>query len=538
MRPGLIITFAVTSLLSLALTFGIRNLAVRRGWMRKPSPHHIHRRPVPRLGGVAIFISFIALTLLLEVVQEVWGGDLEITSRFGLHILVPGAMVFLLGLYDDFRPVTPLVKVVVQSLAAALLYLGGIGMFNLPRTFGLEGLDWLDLPLTIIWVLWITNAFNIIDGLDGLAAGSTLFSALTIAIFTLVSGNDLVSVMAFMLAASILGFLCFNFNPATIFLGDSGSLFLGFMLSALSLAGAQKTPTLIAVAIPLVAFGLPVLETFLSVVRRFISGKPLFRPDREHIHHKLLERGLSQRQAVIILYGVSALCGLLSLVLLRDDIGAIALVVFIVSLGIWLGVKRLGYYEFAELGRMAHQAINQKRIIARNLSVRRACDRMLSASSLTEIRRTLQEAIEASDFDGFRLRVNRYKSDQSAAQGQRIEEQYFTWSRTAPDQTESRDTTERVASLPAAALMLELETLDRMHLGSLALYHAKTDSLFLTDFNLLASEFRRALADAIYRVMTTSESALRQVAASESQPVPDGRPVEEQRPGRLGYKTA
>src|SRR5258708_9948174 len=173
-------------------------------------------------------------------------------------------------------------------------------------------LPWfLGLPLTILWVLAITNAFNLIDGLDGLAAGSALFSTLVAFVVALLNGYSLVTVMTIALAGAILGFLRYNFNPATIFLGDSGSLFIGFLLSALALAGAQKAPTIVAVAIPVVSFGLPILETSLSILRRLISGRPVFTADREHIHHKLLQHGLTHRQVVIVLLPASPLSPLL-----------------------------------------------------------------------------------------------------------------------------------------------------------------------------------------------------------------------------------
>src|SRR6202023_4148786 len=169
----------------------------------------------------------------------------------------------------------------------------------------------IGLPITVLWVIGITNAFNLIDGLDGLAAGSALFSTLVVFVVAIFSGSSLVSLLTIALAGAILGFLRFNFNPATIFLGDCGSLFIGFILSALALEGAtQKAPTVIAVAIPVVSFGLPILETTLSILRRLISGRPVFTADREHIHHKLLQHGLTHRQVVIVLYGVSAVFAL------------------------------------------------------------------------------------------------------------------------------------------------------------------------------------------------------------------------------------
>ena len=305
--------FVAAALISFLLTRSIRNIANSRGWVYAPSSsRHIHKDLIPRLGGIAIFISFSVIGITLIAIPSVPGVEASLSRRTVLHILGPATLVFLLGLYDDFKPLKAHIKFTVQALAATLLFFGGFGVFQLPLLFGSHTPAWLALPLTILWVLWITNAFNLLDGVDGLAAGSALFSTLTVFVVSLVSGNFLVSSLTLALAGAILGFLRFNFNPATIFLGDGGSLFIGFMLSALALAGAQKTPTLVAVAIPVVSFGLPVLETVLSVFRRFLSGQPLFTADRGHIHHKLLERGFSQRQVVLILYSVSAACGLLS----------------------------------------------------------------------------------------------------------------------------------------------------------------------------------------------------------------------------------
>src|SRR5205085_12097101 len=174
------------------------------------------------------------------------------------------------------------------------------------------------------------------------------------------------------LAGAILGFLRFNFNPATIFLGDCGSLFIGFMLSAFALQGAQKAPTIIAVAIPVVSFGLPILETAISLARRLISGRPVFTADREHIHHKLLQLGFSHRQVVIVLYAVSAVFALLSLFLLWPTGSTLGLVLAVLGIGIWIGVQRLGYLELGELGRVAQRTFEQRQIFINNLAIRRA----------------------------------------------------------------------------------------------------------------------------------------------------------------------
>ena len=231
-------------------------------------------------------------------------------------------------------------------------------------------------PLTLLWVLAITNAFNLIDGIDGLAAGSGLFATIAVFVVALVNHRSMAAFLAIALSGAILGFLHYNFNPATIFLGDSGSLFIGFMSSALALQSAEKAPTMLAVAIPVVSFGLPILDTILSVLRRIISGRHVFAADQEHIHHMLLARGLSQRQVVIILYGVSAIFGLFSLFLLGPTSGFIGIVFVVLGSGVWLGVQRLGYLEFGELRRVAQRTIDQRRVFVNNLAVRRAIDEL------------------------------------------------------------------------------------------------------------------------------------------------------------------
>jgi len=254
--------FATSVLLSFVLTRHVRNLATARGWLAPPAlDRHLHHTPLPRLGGIAIFAAFIlsgALALLV--------GWLDPSLNVGFSwrtlgtILLPGVLIFLLGVYDDVRPVGPYLKFGVQALAGLMLFAGGLRVLDLPVLFGSRHFSWyVSLPLTILWVLGITNAFNLIDGLDGLAAGSALFSTLVVFVVALFSESLFVSLLALVLAGAILGFLRFNFNPATIFLGDCGSLFIGFMLGALALCGAQKAPTIIAVAIPVVSFGLPIL---------------------------------------------------------------------------------------------------------------------------------------------------------------------------------------------------------------------------------------------------------------------------------------
>src|SRR5262249_17222002 len=318
--------------------------------------------PLPRVGGIAIFSAFVSTVGAARLISWRYPGlSFGFSPQILVSILLPATLIFLLGVYDDLRGVGPYPKFAVQALAGGILFAFGLRVLDLPVLFGGRHFPWfISLPLTILWVIAVTNAFNLIDGLDGLAAGSAFFSTLVVFVVALLSGSALVSVMSLALWWAILGFLRFNFNPATIFLGDSGSLFIGFMLSALALRGTQKAPTIVAVAIPVVSFGLPILETALSVLRRFISGRPVFTADREHIHHKLLQRGLSHRQVVIVLYAVSALFALLSLFLLWPTGSTLGLVLAVLGTGIWVGVQHLGYLEFGEIRRVAQRTIEQR----------------------------------------------------------------------------------------------------------------------------------------------------------------------------------
>jgi len=380
--------FAGSLFFSFVLTRVVRSLAVSRGWLAAPlCDRNLHEIPLPRLGGVAIYLSFL-ISIAIALVVNRYFRELpsEPSIRTVFTILVPGTLIFLLGIYDDIHPIGPYTKFAVQAVAASMLFAGGLRILNLPVLFGAQHFTWtVGLPITIVWVLAITNAFNLIDGLDGLAAGSALFSTVVVFVVAVFSGSSLVSLLTISLAGAIVGFLRFNFSPATIFLGDCGSLFIGFMLSALALEGAQKAPTIVAVAIPVVSFGLPILETTLSVLRRLISGKPVFTADREHIHHKLLQLGMSHRKVVIVLYAVSAIFALLSLFLLWPAGPTLGLVLAVLGTGVWFGVQHLGYLEFGELRRVAQRTMEQRQIFINNLAIRRAVEALKVSSNYEEL---------------------------------------------------------------------------------------------------------------------------------------------------------
>ena len=482
------------------LTRYVRNLAVSHGLVAVPTQErHMHSRALPRLGGVAIFLSLCACMAIAA-----WWGARH-PSQYGTDflktlgtILVPAAVVFLLGVYDDLRGVGPYVKFTVQGIAAAMLYMGGLRIVNIPVLLGDRVLPWyIGLAATVIWVLAITNAFNLIDGLDGLAAGSALFSTMVVFVVALLHGPALVEIMTIALAGAILGFLRYNFNPATIFLGDSGSLLIGFLLSALALYGAQKAPTIVAVAIPIVSFGLPILETVLSILRRLISGRPVFTADHDHIHHKLLQHGLTHRQVVILLYGVSAGFAMLSLFLLWPTGSSLGLVLAVLGIGIWIGIQHLGYLEFGELARVAQRTLNQPQIFVNNLAIRRATEELKVACDYDQVRRILLAAFASNDFDGFELQLQLLDGEIVPVElidpSSRRTPHSFCWSKPG-SASDCEDAS-------AWKVSLDLLSSANHRRGTFTIHRVYSARDLQLDVNLLTGEFPTALADALDRTL-------------------------------------
>ena len=485
-----------------------------RGWVAPPiQDRDLHETPLPRLGGVSVFLSFlvgVTVALLLSLHFPVLAAGLSIRPL--LTVLVPGTLIFLLGLYDDTHSVGPYTKFAVQGVAALMLFAGGLRILDLPVLFGPKHLAWyIGLPITVLWVIGITNAFNLIDGLDGLAAGSALFSTFVVFVAAVANRSSLVSLLTIALAGAILGFLRFNFNPATIFLGDCGSLFIGFMLSALALEGAQKAPTIIAVAIPVVSFGLPILETTLSVLRRLINGHSLFTADREHIHHKLLQHGMSPRQVVIALYAVSALFALLSLFLLWPGRNTLGLVLVVIGACVWFGVQHLGYLEFWEIGRVAQRTIEQRGIFVNNLAIRRAMEELKAASDYVQVCRILEAAFSTNDFDRFELSIKARAAEPTTIGDKRWrmepeESLDFEWSK--PGALKVR------GDWPGWNFGLELVTSSNRWLGSMKIYRFYADRALLVDSNLLTSDFPVVLADALDRALNAKQDGVPEATAS------------------------
>jgi len=499
MLAAYLITFFCCLTLSLVLTWFVRKFALACGWVEAPQlARHVHTVPVPRLGGVAIFGSFTTIVSVALLVPGWMGLVSQFPARVVLGLLAPALIVFLLGLYDDRNSVGPYWKFAIQGVAAVLLYVGGFGIHNLHFIFGGHELrSVIGLPLTIFWILLITNAFNLIDGLDGLAAGSALFSTLVVLVISLIVPNPIVTFLTVALAAATLGFLPFNFHPASIFLGDSGSLFIGFMLSALALQGSQKAPTMVAVAIPVVSLGLPILDVALAVTRRFLSRKPLFSADADHIHHRLLKRGFSQRDAVLILYAVTAGFGFLSLVLLQGR-KEIALVLAVVGLGVFVGLQQLRYHEFSEVLATFQNLTRRRQVVANHVAIRRATESLDTCSEFRPIWEILLGTLQPIGFDGIRLQMlnpngfspSLFHPFCSGPNGDLVS----WWSQPHVDE-------------PSWQLRLGLVTSSQKRWGYLTLVRLSDREALSVDVNLLTQAFCTSLANAVDRACVQLEDS-------------------------------
>ncbi len=292
------------ALTAAALTPLVRILAVRLGAIDYPANRRVNITAIPRMGGLAIVVSFSAF-LLLGLGQNVVA--LDSTRSLRLYaFLAGGTLIAVAGATDDLKGIRPKTKLTAQFLAANVAWFGGA---QVQSTVELPWIGALDLGVffsyvaTVTWILAITNAVNLIDGLDGLAGGLVLFSALTNLAVAVLTSNDIGILVNTCIAGAVLGFLFFNFNPARIFMGDTGSLFLGYILSAGALMSArQKESTLASLTVPIIALGIPLTDTLLAMLRRFLKKQSLFAPDRSHLHHLLLDLGLTHRRAVLLLY--------------------------------------------------------------------------------------------------------------------------------------------------------------------------------------------------------------------------------------------
>jgi len=416
-----------------AATYAVRERARRSQLFDACEDRKIHRGNIPRLGGVAVFV---ASALGLSATFALYGADVLGSWHAGLFVVLGGAAaVHFLGLFDDLYEIRARYKLLVQVVIALAVYFGGVRVTTISLPFfGVTPLSaGVGLLFTVLWFVGITNAFNLIDGLDGLASGAAMFALLTMFVVASINGQDGAALVTIILAGATLGFLVYNFPPASIFLGDSGSLFIGFMLAGVGLLSSQKSQTAVAVAIPVVSLGLLVFDTALSIVRRFLRNQPIFSADRGHIHHRLLTLGHSPRQAALLLYAACALLALGGMLLVNDS-GYVALVLVVIGLGAIVATRHLGYQEFEEVGRLIKKGIRQREVIGRGLRVREASERLARMDNLEAVFRTLTETFEADQFQRTEVRLRpsfMYRED-VAPLDRRLDDDIavWTWSRT------------------------------------------------------------------------------------------------------------
>jgi len=304
--------FALAFAVTLVITPGVARLAFRIGAVDKPGQRKIHDRIMPRLGGLAVYAGFVAASSLLLAEEPKVAG-----------LLAGGTTILLLGIADDVYGLSPKIKLLGQALAAGLVVWSGIRIEFINNPFdGYYYLRFLGIsfaaPLTIFWIVSVTNAVNLIDGLDGLASGVSTIALLTFSFIAFQIGQPTVSLLAISLAGAVIGFLRHNFYPAKIFLGDSGSMFLGFMVAVLAVFGLLKGVTVVAFLIPIVVLGVPIFDTGYAIFRRYCNRQPIFQADKRHIHHRLLGRGFSHRQTVLVIYGLSLFFSMSALWILRN----------------------------------------------------------------------------------------------------------------------------------------------------------------------------------------------------------------------------
>ncbi len=339
------IAFLVALMISYILTPYAIKLAHKIGAIDVPKDNRrVHKKPIPRLGGLAIYAAFILTALIMAPI-----------NRQLLGILAGATMIVGIGIIDDMKQISAKYKLLVQIVAAFVVIFSGVKMeyFSNPLNRGLIPLGIYSIPMTVFWIVGITNAVNLIDGLDGLAAGVSSIASITLAFVAYSNGQSQVApILLLILAGGALGFLPYNFNPAKIFMGDTGSLLIGFVLASVSVAGVIKSATTIAVAIPVLALGVPVFDTAFAIARRLVNRRPIMEADKGHLHHKLLEQGLSQKQTVLVLYMISmVLCG--SAVFISDTnsrIGAYS-VLMTVALMVLYGALRIGLMKKSKEGK-------------------------------------------------------------------------------------------------------------------------------------------------------------------------------------------
>ena len=396
----LILTLGLISfLLSLALTPIVRDIFLRRGIVDLPDQFRkLHSHPVPRVGGIAIAISYGASFLLVLPLPFSYTHVMEDALPGIWKMCVAAGLIFLTGLLDDLIGLKPWQKLAEQIAAACMAYLAGVRISLFP------GESWdplISIPVSLLWVVGCTNAFNLIDGMDGLAAGVGLFATTTVLISALSYDNLQLALLTVPLAGALLAFLRYNFNPASIFLGDSGSMLIGFLLGCYGVMWSQKSATVLGMTAPLMAMAIPLLDIGVALVRRFIRHQPLFGGDRRHIHHRLLDRGMTPKKAALLIYGISGIAALFSLVqnALTNEFQGLIIALFCITS--WIGIQHLGYVEFG-VARQLFAKGTFRRIIDTQTQLQQFEDSLSSTANIHDAWHTIVSASQDFGFSSIR----------------------------------------------------------------------------------------------------------------------------------------
>ncbi|HEX6983557.1 MAG TPA: hypothetical protein VF181_12430 [Balneolaceae bacterium] len=367
MSAEFITSFIIPVILSLIITPWVVKFALQINAVDNPGGRKIHTSVTPRLGGLAVFSSAIVSVGLIFIIFPELASHLE-AADWQVYI-IPFCFlgIFLLGFWDDLKPLKPGIKFGVQFIIAAAVYFAGFKISNItnPVGSGMLNVEMIDFPLTLLWIVGITNAFNLIDGLDGLASGVATIASISIFTVSALSGEFLIAALALVMAGALVGFLRYNFSPAKIFLGDSGSLFIGFSMALMSIQSTTKISTGFALLFPMLVLGFPITDTLISMLRRFLGGymperskekskslagklHEMFTPDSSHIHHQLLSLGLTHRNTVLLLYFVSAFFALGAFAITQvDNIEMLLIIGLMLGFVLFHGIKKLRYREIA-----------------------------------------------------------------------------------------------------------------------------------------------------------------------------------------------
>lgn len=330
---ALIVSFMVTPL--------ARKLAIRVGALDIPKDaRKIHKNPIPYFGGIAIYVAIIACMYVFMPHSET-----------NISIMIGATIIVLTGIVDDMYGMPAKIKLIMQIIAAAVAIKGGVKIHFITNPLSATGMSLLrdlTIPITLFWIVGITNTINLIDGLDGLASGVASIAATTLLFTAAIKGYDFIVMQCAIIAGACLGFLPYNFNPAKIFMGDTGSLLLGYMLSVTAILGMVKSVAAVALVVPVFALGLPIFDTTFAIVRRFINKKPIMEADKDHLHHKLMRKGLNHRQTVLVMYFISMMLGFAAIIIADADPSTGVIVVGVVVVIILFLANKIGLFKRKE----------------------------------------------------------------------------------------------------------------------------------------------------------------------------------------------